>query len=116
MNRIILLSLCLSLLSCAKEEDIGSKPFEARPHAIHRVEPVYPREMAMDGVEGEVTLTFDLTKEGFVTGIQVIESSHPVFVESARHAVSQWIYDVTNVRDKSLLEGIRVRLEYTIEE
>ena len=50
------------------------------------VKPVYPADAAARGLEGFVTVSFDVTELGTVTNIQVLESSHRVFEKSAREA------------------------------
>jgi protein TonB len=50
------------------------------------VKPVYPPEAAARGLEGFVTLRFDVTEFGAVANVQILESSHRVFEKSAREA------------------------------
>jgi protein TonB len=50
------------------------------------VRPVYPADAAARGLEGFVTVSFDVTELGTVTNVQVLESSHRVFEKSAREA------------------------------
>jgi len=50
------------------------------------VRPVYPAEAAARGLEGFVTVGFDVTELGTVTNVQVLDSSHRLFEKSARDA------------------------------
>lgn len=50
------------------------------------VKPIYPADAAARGLEGFVTLRFDVTELGTVTNVQILEASHRVFEKSARDA------------------------------
>ena len=54
-------------------------------------DPVYPLEAKAAKIEGHVTVRYDVTAEGSVTNLRVVESAPAeVFVEAALAAVSQW--------------------------
>jgi protein TonB len=61
---------------------------------IRHVRPVYPREAKTAHIEGTVRFTATIGKDGRILNLQVI-SGHPLLVESARAAVSQWEYKPT---------------------
>ena len=50
------------------------------------VRPVYPADAAARGLEGFVTLRFDVTEMGTVTNVTILESTHRVFEKPAREA------------------------------
>lgn len=50
------------------------------------VRPVYPQQAVARGIEGFVTVKFDVTEAGSVTNVRVIESSHSIFERAAREA------------------------------
>src|SRR5690606_3017776 len=50
------------------------------------VRPVYPVDAAARGMEGFVTVSFDVTELGTVTNVVVLESSHRIFERAAREA------------------------------
>lgn len=58
--------------------------------AIVRVKPVYPTRASVDGREGYVVVQFDVTASGRVENVAVIESSHPVFENSALKAAQRF--------------------------
>ena len=61
------------------------------PSAIERVSPIYPFEAERDGLEGEVTLRFIVTKQGEVKTPSVVESSPMgMFDQSALEAIRHW--------------------------
>jgi protein TonB len=58
---------------------------------INRVEPAYPKPAALAGVQGEVKLHAIIARNGRITSLNVI-SGHPLLVQAALDAVSQWRY------------------------
>lgn len=58
---------------------------------IHRVQPSYPQAALDADVQGTVTLSAVIGKDGLVKDLQVV-SGHPVLVPSAVEAVKQWRY------------------------
>ncbi|RYZ85931.1 MAG: energy transducer TonB [Proteobacteria bacterium] len=55
--------------------------------------PQYPAKAAADKIEGFVTLSFKVSKDGSVQNVKVTESSPPqVFDEAAIDAVSKWSF------------------------
>jgi TonB family protein len=54
--------------------------------------PDYPPEALKQGLEGNVTLSFDVTAAGFVENVSVVDSSDAQFEEPAVRALSQWRY------------------------
>ena len=58
---------------------------------IHRVEPPYPPIAKQINLQGTVVLRAMIGSDGNIERIQVI-SGHPILVQAARDAVSQWKY------------------------
>jgi periplasmic protein TonB len=58
---------------------------------IHRVEPPYPPIARQIRLQGTVVLRAMIGSDGCIERIQVI-SGHPILVQAARDAVSQWRY------------------------
>jgi protein TonB len=55
--------------------------------------PVYPAEAKSQGVEGYVVVRYDISLEGTVSSVRVVESMPDgVFDESAIQAIQQWRY------------------------
>ena len=55
--------------------------------------PLYPEAARAEGIEGWVRLRYDITSDGQVENIRVLESSPPgVFDAAATTAVAQWRY------------------------
>ena len=82
-----------------------------------RIEPQYPRKARMQGIEGFVTLQFNITPAGTVSGISILDSKPPrIFDREAVKALRKWKYrpkmeDGKPVEQKNL----RVQLKFTLE-
>jgi protein TonB len=71
----------------------GGGGVDSEEMPIVRMDPQYPQQAAMKGLEGHVTLEFTITKAGSVTDVKVVESRPPrVFDDAARKALAQWKY------------------------
>ena len=57
---------------------------------ITRVEPTYPPRASSSGLEGFVTVRFDVNPDGSVSNVVVIESSHRVFENAAIKAARKF--------------------------
>ena len=56
--------------------------------------PIYPAAARADGVEGSVTIRYDVTADGVVTNARVVASVPPgVFDEAALAAVRSWRFN-----------------------
>ena len=75
---------------------------------INRVQPVYPEEASKEKISGTVKLHVVIAKDGKVQQIQVV-SGHPLLVQAAIDAVSQWQYQPT------LLNGQPVEVDTQID-
>ena len=58
---------------------------------VTRVEPTYPKIAIAAGIQGQVKLHAIIARNGKVTSLNVI-SGHPLLVQAALDAVSQWQY------------------------
>ncbi|MBX9766466.1 MAG: TonB family protein [Bdellovibrionales bacterium] len=59
----------------------------------YRIKPKYPREALIEGLEGWVSLMIDITEQGSVENVRVVDGEKKaVFQGEARRAVSQWKY------------------------
>lgn len=73
-----------------------------------RMEPVYPFRARRRGVEGSVQIRFFVTREGRVTGLEIIKAEPAGFFEKAvRQTVSKWRFQpgmVAGDKVKTLVE------------
>lgn len=63
---------------------------------ISQLQPLYPREAAARGIEGWVSLRFEVRQDGTVGNVSVLDASpRNVFDQVARQAVQRWRYQPT---------------------
>jgi TonB family protein len=79
---------------------------DSRPRRLSGNPPEYPLQLRIDGVEGVVRLLIMIDENGNVTIMEVVEASHPGFVQPARQAVTTWRFEPPTVG------GERVRAKY----
>lgn len=96
----------------------GSGSSDTAPAPLVRIEPQYPRQAAMNAVEGWVRLRFDITPTGDVANVEVLESEpRRIFDSAARAAVLRWKYRPQMVDGQpSTLEGNVVQLDFTLQD
>ena len=82
-----------------------------------RINPNYPRPAAIEGIEGYVTLTFDISPMGTTENIRIIEANpRGYFEKSARKALRKWKYSPKLVENKPVgVQGETVTLQYRLE-
>jgi TonB family protein len=61
---------------------------------IRRVDPAYPSLAKQASIQGVVRFTAIIAKDGSVQNLTLI-SGHPLLIESARQAATQWVYKPT---------------------
>jgi TonB family protein len=77
--------------------------------------PQYPAKAAADKIEGFVTLSFKVSKDGSVQNVKVTESSPPqVFDEAAVDAVSKWSFAEKNPNSNPKATNQRLRLYFSL--
>jgi protein TonB len=72
------------------------------------VTPQYPQLAREARIEGVVILQVQISKEGTVSEVRVISSSHPMLLTGVVDAVRQWVYKPT------LLNGVPVEVVTTV--
>lgn len=82
-------------------------PGKAEINLIHKVEPVYPEMAKVAHIQGDVTLSAVIDKDGTVKDVKAV-SGHPILMQSALDAVRQWRYR------PFLLDGEPTAFETTI--
>jgi|TARA_B110000003_G_C16645144_1_gene531714 protein TonB len=80
-----------------------------------RINPNYPREQLMGGVEGYVTIRFTVTDDGTVSNPKVIESRPPrVFDRAALAAIKRWKFRPKFVNGVAVEQNGVQTIEFTI--
>ena len=84
---------------------------------IFRMEPIYPRQAALKGIEGFVVVQFDVTETGETDNISVLQASPPqIFNSSAIKAIRKWKFKAQLQDGKPVrIKAQSVNLEFTLE-
>jgi uncharacterized protein len=99
----------------ASPEEIAIHDLDRRPSAISFPSPLYPPSLRAEGVTGEVRLSFWIMKDGSVSRIEVLESSHPLFSQSAVEAAEKWRFE-PGERDGEAVNTIaRISIPFNID-
>ncbi len=82
-----------------------------------RIEPVYPRRAALQGIEGYVFLQFNITPAGTVSDIKILDSRPPrIFNQSAVRALRKWKYRPKMEDGKAVAQpNKQVQLDFSLE-
>lgn len=82
-----------------------------------RVQPQMPRKAALEGIEGWVRLKFDVTEDGSVDNVSIVDAKPPrVFESSARQALLKWRYKPQMAEGKPIrVKGLEVQLDFTFD-
>ncbi|ENS5606854.1 energy transducer TonB [Vibrio mimicus] len=84
---------------------------------LHRVEPNYPAKALQRGVEGYVTLRFNIDELGKTRDIEVVDANPKRYFErEAMLALRNWKYQPKIVDGKAVVQtGLTVRLEFKLQ-
>jgi len=80
---------------------------------IRKVQPIYPQEAKDQRIQGAVRFTVIIGKDGHIQNMQLV-SGHPLLVESARDAVSQWMYKPTLLNGSPVEVVTLVDINFTL--
>lgn len=99
--RVLLAALCLSMLATCLADLPSPRampaaaqaktPFQPPRFTVNRVPPEYPESARSKRVSGKVVAVLDVSENGTVSGIKIVESEPPeLFDASVAAAVYQW--------------------------
>jgi len=80
---------------------------------IQKVAPVYPPEAKAARIQGVVRFMATIGKDGSIEDLQLV-TGHPLLVESAREAVSQWRYKTTLLNGNPVEVVTQIDVNYTL--
>ncbi|GGD17790.1 energy transducer TonB [Aquisalinus flavus] len=75
--------------------------------AVLQTQPIYPPRCAGRGVEGSVTVIFDVLANGGVTNARIVRSSDSCFDRSALEAIRQWKYMPASGQSGIIQRGVQ---------
>ena len=110
-------SRCLRLL---RSEEAQAHPQRIRvggnvqaANLIRKVQPVYPPLAKQARIQGTVRFTAIIGKDGTIQNLQLV-SGHPLLVEAARQAVSQWHYKPTLLNGEPVEVVTQIDVNFTL--
>lgn len=80
---------------------------------IHKVAPVYPPKAKAMHLEGPVTLSATITKEGKLRDIKIV-SGDPEFSQAALDAVSQWGYEPYRLNNEPVEVQTSIKINFVL--
>jgi len=116
MKYFAIVFLCSLTISCSNLNTNISKEQaqvleKAKPSKI--VNPRYPRRAAIDRLEGYVKFLFDISTDGSVENLRMLDSvPNGIFDDVATHAISQWLFKPAIVEGKPVEQK---NMTYTLE-
>lgn len=116
MKYLVIVTFSLATLSCSTmKPNFSQEQFkgleEAKPAKI--LNPRYPRQAAIDRVEGYVKFIFDISPDGSIENLRKIESvPSGVFDYVATYAISQWRFKPAERDGKSIKQK---NMTYTLQ-
>ncbi|GAA6171416.1 energy transducer TonB [Colwellia sp. KU-HH00111] len=89
---------------------------DARP--VVRVNPKYPINALREGIQGWVTLAFDISEIGQVINVKVLDSQPKrIFDKAAKQALRKWKYRAKSIDGKQVQQkNFTVQLDFTMEQ
>ena len=97
----------------------GWNPGEQAPEGdvipIVSIQPQYPREAAIEGLEGWVELEFTIEADGSVSDVSVVNSEpRRIFDRNAQRALYKWKFKPRVVEGKAVARRARITLDFTL--
>lgn len=86
-------------------EDFSSGPI-TMDGVILPIQPTYPQRCASRGLEGSVTVQFDVTASGNVINERVLRSTEPCFDQAALDAISRWKFRANGAGNTIATRGL----------
>ena len=80
---------------------------------IRKITPVYPPLAKQARIQGVVRFTAIIGKDGTIQNLQLV-SGHPLLVEAARQAVSQWQYKPTLLNGEPVEVVTQIDVNFTL--
>lgn len=100
-----------TVVAAASPATAGASASAVEPKLVKMVQPQYPQEALMRGLEGWVDVSLEVSPSGDVIAPRVEESSRGrMFNRAALNAVEQWKYEPR--ADGTTSERVRVRLQF----
>jgi protein TonB len=85
---------------------------------LEKLQPEYPQQARLDGIEGYVKFLVDISEEGRVENVELVEASpRGVFERNARKAVLKWKYSPPKKDGRPFrLKGHSITISFSLNE
>lgn len=80
---------------------------------VRKVNPVYPLAAVRRRIQGSVTFSALIGKDGRVERLRVI-SGHPLLIDAAQEAAKQWVYVPATVGGVPVRVLTRIRIQFAL--
>jgi TonB family protein len=111
---LLIAASLLSGLAVAKQPEASAKK-ETSIAPVMRIEPLYPKQAAEQGISGSVVLRYDITPTGKTANITVVKAEpEAVFNKEAKRALMQWQYTPSSMGQQNVLIQLDFALNSTV--
>ncbi|TMO95371.1 energy transducer TonB [Pseudoalteromonas sp. S3260] len=111
---LLIAASLLSGLAVAKQPEASAKK-ETSIAPVMRIEPLYPKQAAEQGISGSVVLKYDITPAGKTANITVVKAEpEAVFNKEAKRALMQWQYTPSSMGQQNVLIQLDFELNSTV--
>ena len=87
---------------------------DREPHAKVQIAPDYPARMRLEGIEGSVTVEFEVNAAGTVVTARVVRSTHREFEAPALRAVLRWRFEPGRRFGRAVPFHMTIPIQFTI--
>ena len=113
-SALLIAASLLSGLAVAKQPEASAKK-ETSIAPVMRIEPLYPKQAAEQGISGSVVLKYDITPAGKTANITVVKAEpEAVFNKEAKRALMQWQYTPSSIGQQNVLIQLDFALNSTV--
>ena len=78
---------------------------------INKVNPLYPPLARQANIEGVVTLSAEIGKDGTIENLRLV-SGHPLLANAAMDAVKQWRYKAATLNGTPIESTVQVNMNF----
>lgn len=91
-------------------------PGHIPPRSLYQPGPLYPHEMALAHLEGQVTVEFIIGKNGRVHSPHIVQSTHKEFEAPAVDAIMQWRFTPGQIKGRNVAIRASQVIEFNLED
>jgi TonB family protein len=84
------------------------------PKVTHRVDAKYSPDAEAQGIMGDVTLSFEVDKDGKSRNIKIVEGLDPELDKNAVEALSAWRFDPATKDGKPVVFAAKVKVSFQL--